>query len=1059
MKTKATDSLRKGISKAALLCSLALIFTPAAASADPMVSVTDGSTNEYNTDYTIDVPQNMVGTPAVDIGGLNGGTVRFKNNLTINNDTPMGSLMQPQGIQVNLQNTSGNAFVEVLGKAIINTREVAVRADAYNGASYSAEIRLGDGSEINSANNVAVSAHRSGLIAVGDGAKITGNSYGATVATIVASSGGKVEIGNDAEIGQTATNYSANRITLLSYNNAPGFPTGYIRVGDNSRIYSLGTGEGSSAVVTGWVLNLNNVVTAYSGNIEIGKNANISAIGDEAFTVWSRHEDSSITIGENSLITASGNDAAAVRAGIRMGYYDYNSALKYNYIGGGLIDIGENSTVKTTGSDSYGLDSRYNGSHILLHDNSIISTVGEKAYGATASSGGEITLGDVFVSTSGKSALGLLAGGYVDTSSGYPSAVDAGVINADNGLSVVTTGENAHGVTASFGGQVNLGGNINIDVDSGKGSYAIGAAGRAALGSGSAPTVSGSGVFNVKGDIGAVMGGQVDLGMEDGSVFTGATRIGTYYDITDPQAIFPTMDSGLLALWSNAPIYFPYMDQGTSLTLALNGANSVWNVTEDSNLTKLSLDGATVNLAYEAPGSSSTPFKKLTIGNLNESAGTGKGGVFVLRVNDAPGGLVEGDKLHVNGKVNGVHKLFVANNGAANALGNENVSLVETSDSASDGGSFRLANSAVSTGEAEVVELGAFQYKVSQKDGSDEFGSGRTWYLYGAGAVDPGDKPTPTPPPSSNSASAAINTFAANYLLNYAETDTLIRRLGDLRFTEDSSGAWFRAYGGKFESNSRSFVKEFDMNYGGAQVGYDRKLEKSWLPGGDTYLGLYFGYSKGDLDYRENGYGSGDAENKTLGAYATYVAKNGFYVDAIIKYVWSKNDFSVYDSQGTMVTGDDVSLGGFGASLEVGKRFRFKANANGGAWYVEPQAQLSYQRQGSAYFYANNGLNIGIDDFNSLLGRIGTLIGYETEKTNFYAKVSYVKEFDGDMDIRYGNGTHIAGESFGDEWWVYGIGVTHQVNQKNSLYLSLERSSGGSFTEDWALRGGWRITF
>ena len=160
-----------------------------------------------------------------------------------------------------------------------------------------------------------------------------------------------------------------------------------------------------------------------------------------------------------------------------------------------------------------------------------------------------------------------------------------------------------------------------------------------------------------------------------------------------------------------------------------------------------------------------------------------------------------------------------------------------------------------------------------------------------------------------------------------------------------------------------------------------------------------------------------------------------------------------------MVTGDDVSLGGFGASLEIGKRFRFKANVGGGAWYVEPQAQLSYQRQGSAYFTANNGLNIGIDDFNSLLGRIGTLIGYETEKTNFYAKVSYVKEFDGDMDIRYGNGTRIAGESFGDEWWVYGIGVTHQVNQRNSLYLSLERSSGGSFTEDWALRGGWRITF
>lgn len=513
MKTKTTDHIRKGLSPAALLCSLALIFTPAAASADPMVSVTDGSTKEYNTDYSIEVQQGENTNAAVFVGGPNGGTVRFKNNLTVKNDTTAGLLSIQQGIRASLQNASGNAFVEVLGKAIINTREVAVNADAYGNAAYSAEVRLGDGAEINSANNVAVSSHRNGLIAIGDDAKITGNAYGSTVATIVASAGGRVEIGNNAEIGQVAKDYAANRITLFSYN-TPSFPAGYIRVGDGSRIYSLGTGEGSSAVVAGYATSFMDTVTLYDGNIEIGKNADISAVGDKAFTVWSRHEDSSITIGDDSIITASGNNAAAVRSGIRLGYYD--PGLMYKYVGGGLIEIGEGSMVKTTGNGSYGLDSRYSGSHIKLHDNSLITTEGDKAYGVTASSGGEVTLGDVFVSTSGKSAIGLLAGGYVDTSGGVPSAVDAGVINADKGLSVVTTGENAHGVSASFGGQVNLGGNVNIDVDSSKGSFAIGAAGLAAVGSGSAPTVSGSGVFNVKGDIGAVMGGQVDLGFEDG---------------------------------------------------------------------------------------------------------------------------------------------------------------------------------------------------------------------------------------------------------------------------------------------------------------------------------------------------------------------------------------------------------------------------------------------------------------------------------------------------------------------------------------------------------------
>jgi outer membrane autotransporter protein len=70
-----------------------------------------------------------------------------------------------------------------------------------------------------------------------------------------------------------------------------------------------------------------------------------------------------------------------------------------------------------------------------------------------------------------------------------------------------------------------------------------------------------------------------------------------------------------------------------------------------------------------------------------------------------------------------------------------------------------------------------------------------------------------------------------------------------------------------------------------------------------------------------------------------------------------------------------------------------------------------------------------------------------------------VKEFDGDMAVRYANGQTIADQDLGDNWWVYGIGFTRKLNARNSLYFSLERSDGAWFTEDWALRGGWRITF
>ena len=67
-----------------------------------------------------------------------------------------------------------------------------------------------------------------------------------------------------------------------------------------------------------------------------------------------------------------------------------------------------------------------------------------------------------------------------------------------------------------------------------------------------------------------------------------------------------------------------------------------------------------------------------------------------------------------------------------------------------------------------------------------------------------------------------------------------------------------------------------------------------------------------------------------------------------------------------------------------------------------------------------------------------------------------MKEFDGDVNI-IANNISIP-ESFGDSWWEYGLGFTTRLNDHNSLYMSLERSSGGKFTEPWKVYAGWRIS-
>lgn len=450
----------------------------------------------------------------------------------------------------------------------------------------------------------------------------------------------------------------------------------------------------------------------------------------------------------------------------------------------------------------------------------------------------------------------------------------------------------------------------------------------------------------------------------------------------------------------------------TNLTVADSG--SVWHLTGDSRMNGVLENSGTISFA------ASPRFTTLTVANL-ASPSSCDTSTFVMKtdiVNQAA------DRLIVTGAMNGSrHNITVLNQGGANTNGHEVTPLVDTADS---NGAFRLTNN---------IELGGWQYGLRQVNG----GLGSVWELYGLNLL--------TEP-----AIAPGNTFAANYMLAYAETQTLIQRLGDLRGTPHLAGFWFRGYGGKFEVDSGNFLKSFDMDYWGVQLGYDRKVGIGW--NGEFYAGVMFGYSDADLALASGG--NGDADSKMLGVYCTFVHPNGFFADLVLKYQWLDNEFNVLDSAGSAVCGNGLSTGGLGVSLELGQRIHFAKEKSTG-WYIEPQVQLSYMRQGGGYYSVSNGLRVGAEPFTSILGRLGLLVGYETGNTNFYVKTSKVKEFDGDLTI-IANSSPVF-ESFRSSWWVYGLGFTSRIDEKNSVYLDIERASGGFFEQDWAIKAGWRAFF
>ncbi len=407
-------------------------------------------------------------------------------------------------------------------------------------------------------------------------------------------------------------------------------------------------------------------------------------------------------------------------------------------------------------------------------------------------------------------------------------------------------------------------------------------------------------------------------------------------------------------------------------------------------------------------------YKTLTIdGDLSG------GGQLAMSTNVTDG---SGDRLIINGHVTGSYQVGFTNDASAAADGSESVlSVIQP------GGGTGVFSGA--------VEYGGYVYELEQNRHGH-------WDLIGTGKT-------------SSSGSAAYSTFSASYLLNYAETTTLYQRLGDLRRGEVAASPWVRIYGGRFSVDQGQTVSGYGMSYRGIQIGGDYKQE---LPNerGTIYTGGMLGYTTSGQSYQR---GDGSASSTTLGLYRTHVDPKGRYASVVAKYGWMHNDYKVLDTASTWVEG---SLGTQGPSLSVEagqKLYADKVSKQG--WYIEPQAQLSFSRQSGGSFTASNSLSVNVDDHSSVLGRLGMVFGREILQTsrpvNAYAKVSYIKEFSGDIGFSL-NGSP-AKENLGSTWWSYGAGVAAQLTNDNNLYLDITRATGGNLTQCWQFNLGIRGQF
>ena len=276
------------------------------------------------------------------------------------------------------------------------------------------------------------------------------------------------------------------------------------------------------------------------------------------------------------------------------------------------------------------------------------------------------------------------------------------------------------------------------------------------------------------------------------------------------------------------------------------------------------------------------------------------------------------------------------------------------------------------------------------------------------------------------------------------ENDTLQKRMGELRDSEGTIGAWARVYGSEQEYGAQSVTAKNTT----VQVGADYDI------GSGFKLGGAFSYTDGSSTFDM---GESDANMYGVALYGTWLADSGLYVDVIGKYSRLENEFT----SGTMKGEFDNNA----MSLAVETGWHYALNELG---FVEPSVGVTYGRIMGDDFVAHNGVKVEQDDYDSLIGRLGVRSGFyfPQKKGNIYARVAVLHDFMGDMEATASKAnaagvmqtTHLK-EELGDTWVEYGIGANFNLSKTAYTFVDLEKTAGSDVKENWKWTVGARIAF
>lgn len=674
--------------------------------------------------------------------------------------------------------------------------------------------------------------------------------------------------------------------------------------------------------------------------------------------------------------------------------------------------------------------------------------------------------GSFFVSAVPYSILAMGNTGNVSINQNQGGKVQiTGDVKADTGASVSVNGTKADSfvkgnLLASQGGTINLKltgdnsalqGNLTTEASAGDNTNAAITVEFSGNGSGLTGNASNAGSMGLNFDKGSTWTGDLNntsgistITLDNSSSWTGnlTSTAGTANARFNNGSIWEgnlSSEAGSTAISLNNGSAWNGTASGNG-DITLSG-HSLWNLTGDSTASSVNPDTSSlISLAGTA--------HKLEAQSLG-----GSGGTFLMDLNyqgDDVTTYRDGDSSDFIVAHGGNGSTYnVAISGDSNVNGMTEGSKLYFASTAADSSAFQLNqnievqnyNKIYNKNLSVLKDTNKLSVKKETDNTESDFNGYDNWFLTpDASKGDDGDTINPNGVVPGAAASTAFALWRDN--------DTLLRRLGELRYHQQDEGVWARL---ENKQLSRDGAHGFKGNYKTLQVGYDKKYATD--KNGDWVYGAAVSHLWGDTDYRTNGHGS--QKSTELSLYGTNLRPHGHYLDLIARvgridsdYTSSYSDHGKFENWGTS----------FGA--EYGRKKDY-----GHGWTLEPQAQVTYHYLWGDDYTTKNGARVSQDNADSLVGRLGFVVAKEFNQGTdhagrVYLKASVLHDFLGGTgstlvdDIRYRDD-----DDLGDTWYVAGIGTNIHFGKDTQFYFDAERNFKADVRMKYRFNAGLRFGF